>query len=78
MWIFQVFFGLFFLKDKLVEPKTFTGVSCLNTEGLWKVWVKTEFWFLIQPPRKLMNFVGAAEKVEISSFIEFWFAFSKR
>ena len=78
MWKFQVFFGLLFLKYNLVEPKTFTGVSCLNTRGLWKVLVKTEFWFLIKPRRKLVNFVEAAEKMEISSFFGFWFVFFKR
>ena len=43
----------FFLKVKWVEPETFTGVSCLDTEGLWKVWGKTEWCFPIQPPENL-------------------------
>ena len=35
------FIGLFFLISKLVEPETFTRVSCPDTEGLWEVWHKT-------------------------------------
>ena len=29
--------GQLFLKDKVVEPEILTGVSCPDTEGLWKV-----------------------------------------
>ena len=47
------FIGFFFVKGKLVEPETFSGASCPDTEGLWKVWGKTESWFPIQPPKNL-------------------------
>ena len=67
------FIGFFFLKGKLVEPETFSGVSCPDTEGLWKVWAKTESWFPIQPPKNLENFFRVGEKVKISNFIGFFF-----
>ena len=41
------FIGFFFVKGKLVEPETFTGVSCPDTEGLWEVWGKTKSRFSI-------------------------------
>ena len=50
------FIAYFFLKAKWVEPETFTGVSCLGTERLWKVWDKIEWCFPIQPAEKLENF----------------------
>ena len=60
---------IFFLKAKLVQVETFTGVSCHDTEGLWTVWGKTECSFPIQPPEKLENFFGVGEKVKISNSI---------
>ena len=50
------FIGFFFLKGKLVEAETLSGVSCPDTEGLWKVLGKTASWFPIQPPKNLENF----------------------
>ena len=50
------FIAYFFLKAKWVEPETFTGVFCLGTERLWKVWDKIEWCFPIQPAEKLENF----------------------
>ena len=67
------FIGVFFLKGKLVESETLSGVSCPDTEGLWKVWGKTELWFPIQPPKNLENFFRVGRKVKISNFIGFFF-----
>ena len=67
------FIGFFFLKGKLVESETFSGVSCPDTEGLWKVWGKTELWFPIQPPKNLENFFRVGRKVKISNFIGLFF-----
>ena len=63
------FIGSFLVKDKLVEPETFTGVSCPGSEGLWKVWGKAEPWFPIQPSKNLQIFFRVGEKVKISNFI---------
>ena len=67
------FIGCLFVKGKLVEPETFTGVYCPDNEGLWKVWGKTESWFPIEPPKNLENFFRVGEKVKISTFIGFFF-----
>ena len=67
------FIAYFFLKAKWVEPETFTGVFCLGTERLWKVWDKIEWCFPIQPAEKLENFFRVAEKVKISNFIAYSF-----
>ena len=48
--------GLSFLKGKLVEPESFAGDSHPDTKGLWKTWDKTESWFHVQTPNKLLNF----------------------
>ena len=61
--------GQFFIKAKLVEPETFTGVFCPGTEGLWRVWGKTESCLPIQPPKNLEIFFQVGEKVKISNFI---------
>ena len=50
---FSSFIGLFCLKGKLLEPKTFTGVWFCDTEGPWKVWAQSESWFPNQLPKKL-------------------------
>ena len=63
------FIGWFFVKAKLIEPETFTGVSCRDTEGLWKVWDKTESCFPIQAPQQLVNFFVAGERVDISKIV---------
>ena len=52
----------------MVEPDILTGVSCPDSEGLWEVWGKTESWFPIQPPKKLVNLFRQGEKVKISNF----------
>ena len=57
--------GLVFLKGKLLERQTLTGVSCPVTEGLWKVWGKTESWFPIQAPQERENKFRMGKKVEI-------------
>ena len=49
---FSNFIGLFCLKGKLLEQKTFKRVSFYDTEGIWNVWPKTELWFPNQNPRK--------------------------
>ena len=71
------FIGFIFLKGKLegklVEPETFSGVSCPDMEGLWKVLGKTASWFPIQAPKNLENFFRVGEKVKISNFIGFFF-----
>ena len=64
--------GFFFVKGKLVEPETFAGVSCHDTEGLWKVWDKTVSCFPIQPPENLKKFIRVGEKVKISNFIGYF------
>ena len=66
---FRTLLLIFFLKGKLVQVETFTGVSCHDAEGLWTVWGKTECSFPIQPPEKLENFFGVGEKVKISNSI---------
>ena len=72
------FIGLLFLKGKLVEPETFTGVSCHDTEGLQKVLGETESCFPIQLPKNLVIFFRVGRKVKISNFIgSFWFLFGK-
>ena len=71
------FIAYFVLKTKLVQAKTFRGVSCHDTEGLWKVWGKTECSFPIQPPEKLENFFGVGEKVKISNCIGQFFLKAK-
>ena len=53
----------------MVQLETFTAVSCPGTEGLWKVWGKTESWFPIQPSKNLQIFFGVGEKLKISNFI---------
>ena len=64
--------GWFCLKDKLLEQNVDTAVSCPDTEGPWKVWGKTNFWFPIQAPKNWLNFLRAGKKVEISNLIS-WF-----
>ena len=56
------FLGLSFPKGKLIEPESFTGVSCPGTEGLWKVWDKTECRFLIQSPKNLQKFLSSGQE----------------
>ena len=41
------FIGWFCLKDILLEQKSERTVSCPDTEGLSKVSVKSDSWFLI-------------------------------
>ena len=38
----STFSGFFCLKGTLLQPKTLTQVLVSDTEGLWKVWAKTE------------------------------------
>ena len=52
------FIGWFFLEGTLFEPKTATRVSCYDTERPWKVWGKSDNWFLIQPRKKSVNFLS--------------------
>ena len=68
---------IFFLKAKLVQVETFTGVSCDDPEGLWTVWGKTKCSFPIQPPEKLENFFEVGEKVKIYNFIAYFFLKAK-
>ena len=56
------FLGLPFPKGKLVEPENFTGVSCPDTEGLWKIWGKIECRFLIQSPKNLQKFLSSGQE----------------
>ena len=58
--------GWFFLKATLAEPKTVAGVSSCDTERPWKVLVKSEYRFPIQPRKNSVNFVAASERVKIS------------
>ena len=71
------FIGSFFVKGKLVEPESFTGVSCPGTEGLCRVWGKTESWFKIQPLKNLEIFFRAGTKVKIFNFIGSFFVKGK-
>ena len=71
------FIGSFFVKGKLVEPETFTGVSCPGTEGLWTVWGKTESWFPFQPLKNLEIFFRAGRKVKVFHFIGSFFVKGK-
>ena len=61
----------------MVEPETFTRVPCPGTEGLWRVWGKTESWFPIQPPKILEIFFRAGRKVKIFNFVGSFFAKGK-
>ena len=63
------FIGSFSVKGRLVETETFTGVSCPGSEGLWKVWGKTDSWFPIQPSKNLQILFRVGEKLKISNFI---------
>ena len=45
------FIGLFCLKGKLPEAKTFTGVLFCDTEVSWNVWAKTWSSFPNQPTK---------------------------
>ena len=60
------FIGLFFVKGKLVEPETFRGVSCHDTEGLCKVCSQIEWQFQIQ---SLKNLKISFEWVRRSKFL---------
>ena len=71
------FICFFFLKGKLVEPETLSGVSCPDTKGLWKVWGQTESGFPIQPPKNFENFFQVGRKVKISNFIGLFFVKGK-
>ena len=42
------FVGWFYLKDKFLEKKMNTSVSCPDSEELRKVSAKSESWFSIQ------------------------------
>ena len=50
-----------------------TSVSCPDTEGLRNVSAKFESWFPIPLNAKIVNFLQAAEKAKISTFIK-WFS----
>ena len=58
----------FRLKDKLLEEKNDTGLSCPDTEGPWKVWGDSDSWFPIQPRKIAANFVPTNQKIEILNF----------
>ena len=66
---FSNFISWFHLKDKLLEQKIDTTVSCPDTEGPWKVCGKIDSWVPIQPTKKSANFVPASQKVENSNFM---------
>ena len=63
----------FFVKGKLVEPKTFTKFSSSDTEGPWKVWWKTDSWFPVQHTKKLRNSSGVGQRFKISGLISLFF-----
>ena len=42
------FIGWFRLKEKLLEEKMDTSVSCPDSKELWKISAKSEPWFPIQ------------------------------
>ena len=67
------FLGLIFLKGKLVQPKTVAGVSFNDTEGSWKVWGKSDYWFPIEPKKKSVNFVPGSQRVKISTLVGLFF-----
>ena len=67
------FISWFCLKDKLLEQKLDTAVSCPDTEVLWKMWGKTDSWFLIQPTKNCVDFFQASQKVKISNFMGFFY-----
>ena len=54
--------GWFCLKGILVQPKTVAGVSSYDTEGPWKIWGETDYWFQNQPRKNSANFVQASKK----------------
>ena len=45
------FFTWFWLRGELPYQKIGTSVSCPDSEVLWKVSAKSDFWFPIQPPK---------------------------
>ena len=53
----------------MVEPKILAQVSRYDTERLWKVWEKSDYWLPIQPRKKSANFVPTSQRVEISNLI---------
>ena len=65
--------GWFFLKVTLVEANIVAGVSSCDTERLWKVWGKIDFWFTIQPRKKSANFLPASQRVETSNLMAWFF-----
>ena len=65
--------GWFFLKATLVEQKSAAGVSACDTERLWKVWGKSDYWFPIQARKKSVNFVPASQRVEILNLMGLFF-----
>ena len=67
------FIGWFRLKDKLLQQKNDTGLSCPDTEGPWNVWGDSDSWFPIQPRKKSANFVPASHRVEISNLMGWFF-----
>ena len=63
------FFRWFRLKEKLLEEKMDTSVSCPDSKELWKVSAKSEPWFPIQHKKNRVNFVRAGEAIKISNFV---------
>ena len=63
------FIGWFCLKEKLLEEKMDTSVSCPDSKELRKFSAKSEPWFTIQHKKNWVNFLRAGEKVKISDFI---------
>ena len=52
---FQIWWDFFGLKGTLVQLTTVSEASSCDTEGPWRVWAKTDYWFPIQL-RLMKNF----------------------
>ena len=61
--------GWFFLKVTLIEPNIVARVSSCDTEKLWKVLGKSNYWFPIEPRKKSVTFILARQRVKISNFM---------
>ena len=65
------FFPWFWLKDKFLDQKTDTAVSCPDSEGLWEVSAKSDFLFANQESDFAETFYSpslSGQKTDVSVF----------
>ena len=73
---FSNFMGLFCLKAKLSESKLSAGMWFCDTEGSWKIRLKTESWFPNLLQKRLVNFLLPGKNGRIFKF--YWFVLPQR